>query len=114
MWFRKGITAEAAKEAAMYLKDYSLGVMSEDVLFNYLPDDFIEAVYRKRELQYRIEDALGALEYWEEDYKPEGFQGSVDAAFLAERFLDEFDANIDENEQWRQRVEEAYSELEAA
>lgn len=75
----------------------------------------IEAAYRYKERQYRIDDALYQLELnadWiEEEY---GYSYNEIIEFseeLAERFQDYFDCNESENDAWSDRITEMFDRL---
>lgn len=66
-----------------------------------LSPEMLEAAYRKRELEYRTEDALRQVEEQVDDDDPVVKAIVMDAAeVLAERFLDNYDCNIPENQLW--------------
>ena len=73
----------------------------------------IEAAYRYKEHQYRIEDAENQLELnadWIEDKY--GYSGDEIAEFaeeLAERFQDNFDCNMSENNVWSNCITEMFN-----
>ena len=75
----------------------------------------IEAAYRYRELQYRISDAKNQLELnadWiEEKYGYSNDEAIEYAEELAERFQDDFDCNVPENEAWNNCIAEVFDGL---
>lgn len=65
-----------------------------------LSPELLEAVYRKRELEYRSEDARRQIdEQVHEDIETKGILREA-ADVLAERFIDKYDCNISENQLW--------------
>lgn len=66
---------------------------------NMLPDDVLEAAYRKRELQYRIQDAKNHAEELGYEISDE------DAESIAKRFLYIHDCNVSENNQFEEVIE---------
>lgn len=75
----------------------------------------IEAAYRYREFQYRISDAKNQLELnadWiEEKYGYSNDEAIEYAEELAERFQDDFDCNVPENEAWNNCIAEVFDGL---
>lgn len=73
----------------------------------------IEAAYRYKERQYRIEDAENQLELnadWIQDeygYSDDEIMDFADE--LAERFQDNFDCNESENDAWIDRITEMFN-----
>lgn len=66
-----------------------------------LSPEMLEAAYRKRELEYRTEDARLQIEEQVDDNDPVVKAIIIDAAeVLAERFLDNYDCNTPENQLW--------------
>lgn len=72
----------------------------------------IEAAYRYKERQYRIDDACNQLELnadWiEEKYGYSNDEAIGYAEELAELFQDNFDCNVPENEAWRNCITEMF------
>lgn len=66
---------------------------------NMLPDEVLEAAYRKRELQYRIQDAKNHAEELGYEISDE------DAESIAKRFLYIHDCNVSENDQFEEIIE---------
>lgn len=68
-----------------------------------LPSTVVEAAYRKQELFYRMQDAHVHVIDMHETYAcvpdPEAMQSS-DFEEIALRFLDDYDCNLSENQQW--------------
>lgn len=86
----KGITVEADAIASHIVS--SVDDLSPEML---------EAAYRKRELEYRTEDARRQVEEQVDDDDPVTKAIVMDAAdLLAERFLYNYDCNIPENQLW--------------
>ena len=104
-----------------------------------LSDEELEAAYREREQQYRRMDCTVHLaEYFGIDVEADDVNAtgdyerffrvfgctfidavSLDSKYcvldlLVERFNDRFDANIDENGQWENAIDEVVRESEAA
>ena len=75
----------------------------------------IEAAYRYKEHQYRIEDAENQLELnadWIHDkygYSDNEIMDFADE--LAERFEDRFDCNVSENDAWVARITEMFNSV---
>ena len=75
----------------------------------------IEAAYRYKEHQYRIEDAENQLELnadWIHDkygYSDDEIMDFADE--LAERFEDRFDCNVSENDAWIDRITEMFNSV---
>lgn len=75
----------------------------------------IEAAYRYKEHQYRIEDAENQLELnadWIHDkygYSDDEIMDFADE--LAERFEDKFDCNVSENDAWVARITEMFNSV---
>lgn len=73
----------------------------------------IEAAYRYKERQYRIDDAYNQLELnadWIEEkygYSPDEIMDFADE--LTERFEDKFDCNVSENDAWVARITEMFN-----
>lgn len=73
----------------------------------------IEAAYRYKEHQYRIEDAENQLELnadWIHDkygYSDDEIMDFADE--LTERFEDRFDCNVSENDAWVARITEMFN-----
>lgn len=72
----------------------------------------IEAAYRYKEHQYRIEDAENQLD-GNADWIEEEYGYSIDEVMdfadeLAERFEDKFDCNVSENDDWVARITEMF------
>jgi hypothetical protein len=66
-----------------------------------LSPEMLEAAYRKRELEYRTEDARRQIEEQVDDDDPVTKAVIMEAAdVLAERFIDNYDCNISENQLW--------------
>jgi hypothetical protein len=66
-----------------------------------LSPEMLEAAYRKRELEYRTEDARRQIEEQVDDDDPVTKAVIVEAAdVLAQRFIDNYDCNISENQLW--------------
>ena len=72
----------------------------------------IEAAYRYKERQYRIDDAYNQLELnadWIEDKYGYSYIEIIEfSEELAERFLDDFDCNESENDMWVNRIIEMF------
>lgn len=72
----------------------------------------IEAAYRYKEHQYRIEDAENQLDgnadWIEEEYGYSHDEIMDFADELAERFEDKFDCNVSENDDWVARIIEMF------
>lgn len=65
-----------------------------------LSPELLEAAYRKRELEYRSEDARRQIdEQVHEDIETKGILREA-ADVLAEQFIDKYDCNISENQLW--------------
>lgn len=68
-----------------------------------LPPTIVEAAYRKQELSYRMQDAhVHVIDMHETNAcvpDPEAMQSS-DFEEIARRFLDDYDCNLSENQQW--------------
>ena len=75
----------------------------------------IEAAYRYKERQYRIDDALYQLELnadWIEEEYGYSYNEIIDfSEELAERFQDYFDRNESENDAWIDRITEMFDRL---
>ena len=75
----------------------------------------IEAAYRYKERQYRIEDAENQLELnadWIHDKYGYSDDETMDFADeLAERFEDRFDCNVSENDAWVARITEMFNSV---
>lgn len=73
----------------------------------------IEAAYRYKEHQYRIEDAENQLELnadWIEDKYGYSYDEIIEfSEELAERFQDNFDCNESENDAWIDRITEMFN-----
>lgn len=73
----------------------------------------IEAAYRYKEHQYRIEDAENQLELnadWIEDKYGYSYDEIIELSEeLAERFQDNFDCNESENDAWIDRITEMFN-----
>lgn len=75
----------------------------------------IEAAYRYKERQYRIEDAENQLDGnadWIEEeygYSPDEIMDFADE--LVERFEDKFDCNVSENDAWVARITEMFDAI---
>ena len=75
----------------------------------------IEAAYRYKERQYRIEDAENQLDCnadWIEEkygYSPDEIMDFADE--LAERVEDKFDCNVSENDAWVAHITEMFDSL---
>lgn len=68
-------------------------------IVNMLPDEVLEAAYRKRELQYRIQDAKNHAEEL-------GYEiSNDDAKSIAETFLYNYDCDLPENIQFEDIIE---------
>lgn len=66
-----------------------------------LSPEMLEAAYRKRELEYRTEDARRQIEEQVDDDDPVTKAVIMEAAdVLAQRFIDNYDCNISENQLW--------------
>jgi hypothetical protein len=66
-----------------------------------LSPKMLEAAYRKRELEYRTEDARRQIEEQVDDDDPVTKAVIMEAAdVLAERFIDNYDCNVSENQLW--------------
>lgn len=72
----------------------------------------IEAAYRYKERQYRIDDAYNQLELnadWIEDEYGYPYNEIIEfSEELAERFQDDFDCNESENDAWVARITEMF------
>ena len=75
----------------------------------------IEAAYRYKERQYRIDDAYNQLELnadWIEEKYGYSYNEIMDFADeLAERFEDKFDCNVSENNAWMNCITEMFDSL---
>ena len=75
----------------------------------------IEAVYRYKQHQYRIEDAENQLELnadWIEEKYGYSYNEIIEfSEELAERFQDNFDCNESENDAWIVRITEMFDSL---
>lgn len=76
-----------------------------------LTDEQIEAAYRYKEMLYNIDDAESQMrDYLEEHYSDSETEKimntleSSDYEILAERFMDNHDCNVADNEIWRNLV----------
>lgn len=66
-----------------------------------LSETMLEDAYRKKEMEYRTQDALRQIEEIIDDNEPVTKAMLIEAAdVLAERFLDNYDCNIAENQLW--------------
>ena len=72
----------------------------------------IEAAYRYKERQYRIDDAYNQLELnadWIEQKYGYSYNEIIEfSEELAERFEDKFDCNVSENDDWVARITEMF------
>lgn len=72
----------------------------------------IEAAYRYKERQYRIDDAYNQLELnadWIEEKYGYSYNEIIEfSEELAERFQDNFDCNVSENDDWVARIIEMF------
>ena len=72
----------------------------------------IEAAYRYKERQYRIDDAYNQLELnadWIEEKYGYSYNEIIEfSEELAERFEDKFDCNVSENDDWVARIIEMF------
>ena len=75
----------------------------------------IEAAYRYKEHQYRIDDAYNQLELnadWIEEKYGYSYNEIIEfSEELAERFQDDFDCNESENDAWIKRITEMFDSL---
>lgn len=75
----------------------------------------IEAAYRYKERQYRIDDALYQLELnadWIEEKYGYSYNEIIEfSEELAERFQDDFDCNVSENDAWLARITEMFDAI---
>lgn len=73
----------------------------------------IEAAYRYKERQYRIDDAYNQLELnadWIEEKYGYSYNEIIEfSEELAERFHDNFDCNESENDAWIDRITEMFN-----
>lgn len=73
----------------------------------------IEAAYRYKERQYRIDDAYNQLELnadWIEEKYGYSYNEIIEfSEELAERFEDKFDCNVSENDAWVARITEMFN-----
>ncbi len=73
----------------------------------------IEAAYRYKERQYRIDDAYNQLELnadWIEEKYGYSYNEIIEfSEELAERFQDDFDCNESENDAWIDRITEMFN-----
>lgn len=95
-----------AVETALAQKGIDLvGVTDADPtrIVDALPSTVVVTAYRKQELSYRTQDAhahaIGMRETDERVPDPEAMQSS-DFEEIALRFLDDYDCNLSENQQW--------------
>lgn len=95
-----------AVETALAQKGIGLvGVTDADPTYiaDALPPAVVEAAYKKQELSYRTQDAhVHVVDMHETDERapdPEVMQSS-DFEEIALRFLDDYDCNLSENQQW--------------
>lgn len=73
--------------------------ISYEEIANILPDELLEAAYRKKELLYRTQDAMNHA-------KTLGYEIDKDEArTLALEFLDNYNCNIPENDQFQDIIE---------
>ena len=75
----------------------------------------IEAAYRYKERQYRIDDAYNQLELnadWIEEKYGYSYNEIIEfSEELAERFQDDFDCNVSENNAWMNCITEMFDSL---
>ena len=75
----------------------------------------IEAAYRYKERQYRIDDAYNQLELnadWIEEKYGYSYNEIIEfSEELAERFEDKFDCNVSENDAWVARITEMFDAI---
>ena len=75
----------------------------------------IEAAYRYKERQYRIDDAYNQLELnadWIEEKYGYSYNEIIEfSEELAERFQDDFDCDVPESEVWRNCITEMFDGL---
>lgn len=75
----------------------------------------IEAAYRYKEHQYRIDDAYNQLELnadWIEEKYGYSYNEIIEfSEELAERFQDDFDCNVSENNAWMNCITEMFDSL---
>lgn len=87
----------------------SVGVTDADPthIADALPPTVVEAAYRKQELSYRTQDAhVHVIDMHETNAcvpDPEAMQSS-DFEEIALRFLDDYDCNLSENQQWENAI----------
>lgn len=100
------LDATGAVETALAQKGIGLvGVTDADPvrIADALPPTIVEAAYRKQELSYRTQDAhVHVVDMHETNAcvpDPEAMQSS-DFEEIALRFLDDYDYNLSENQQW--------------
>lgn len=100
------LDATGAVETALAQKGIGLvGVTDADPvhIVDALPSTVVEAAYRKQELSYRTQDAhVHVVDMHETNAcvpDPEAMQSS-DFEEIALRFLDDYDCNLSENQQW--------------
>lgn len=100
------LDATGAVETALAQKGIGLvGITDADPMHiaDALPPTVVEAAYRKQELSYRIQDAhVHVVDMHETSAcvpDPEAMQSS-DFEEIALRFLDDYDCNLSENQQW--------------
>lgn len=100
------LDATGAVETALAQKGIGLvGVTDADParIADALPPTVVEAAYRKQELSYRTQDAhVHVVDMHETNAcvpDPEAMQSS-DFEEIALRFLDDYDCNLSENQQW--------------
>lgn len=100
------LDATGAVETELAQKGISLvGVIDADPtrIADALPSTVVEAAYRKRELSYRVQDAhVHVIDMHETNEcvpDPETMQSS-DFEEIALRFLDDYDCDLSENQQW--------------
>ena len=100
------LDATGAVETALAQKGIGLvGITNADPtrIADALPPAVVEAAYRKQELSYRTQDAhVHVIDMHETNAcvpDPEAMQSS-DFEEIALRFLDDYDCNLSENQQW--------------
>lgn len=88
------------------LADKFKGLLKSWAIVRQTPEQ-VEEDYRERERDYREQDAYRhLLEYFDGDKeKVDMLYDETDLSLLVDRFEDEFDCNVPENEIWEQVVE---------
>ncbi len=107
----KQIIETALKDAYHHhlLRYIAIARPRPNVIADLTPEQ-IEAAYRYREFEYRVQDAENHVD----DLVPEidkGYLTEDDYLHIAEYFLDHYDCNIDENTQWIWAIEKCFEDF---